>query len=175
MTEPEHLAVGRIVKPHGISGEIAVFPLTENEARFQPGERLWLSPTPEGDRSLLPVTIEKSRAHRGRWLVTLDRIADRTHAEQHVGSYLVVSREEAEADRAEDEWFLHALVGRDVVDESGERLGEILDVIETAAAPMLEIGDPGRARRLLPFVREFVVAVEPERIVVSPPAGWREI
>lgn len=175
MTAPEHLAVGRIVKPHGIRGEVAVFPLTENETRFRPGERLWLSPTPEGDRSLLPVTIESARAHQGRWLLTLDRIADRTHAEQHVGAYLVVSREEAEAARGEDEWFLHALVGRDVVDQAGERLGEVLDVIETAAAPMLEIGDPGRARRLLPFVREFVVGVEPEKVVVSPPAGWRDL
>lgn len=175
MTAPEHLAVGRIVKPHGLKGEVTVFALTENEGRFRPGERLYLSPTPEGDRSLLPVTIESARVHQGRWLLTLDRVADRTHAEQHVGSYLVVSREEAEAARAEDEWFLHALVGRAVVDEAGEELGEVLDVIETAAAPMLEIGVSGRPRRLLPFVREFVVAVERERIVVAPPAGWMEL
>ena len=175
MTAPEHIAVGRIVKPHGLKGEVTVFALTENAERFQPGGRLWLSPTPEGDRSLLAVTIESARVHQGRWLLTLDRIADRAHAEQHVGSYLVVPREEAEAARAEDEWFLHALVGRAVVDEAGERLGEVLDVIETAAAPMLEIGAPGQARRLLPFVKEFVARVEKERIVVAPPEGWGEL
>ena len=71
-----------------------------------------------GPRSL-PVTVEGARLHQGRWLVTLDRIADRSHAEQHVGSYLVVPRAEAESARAEDEWFLHALVGRRVEDRSG--------------------------------------------------------
>ncbi|HEY7472484.1 MAG TPA: ribosome maturation factor RimM [Gemmatimonadota bacterium] len=170
-----HLAVGRIVKPHGIRGELAVFPLTENEARFEPGAGLFLSPSPEGDRGLVPVTVLAARLHRGRWLLTLDRIEDRAHAEQHVGSYLVVPLEDAEAAREEGEWFLHSLVGRVVVDGSGESLGQVLDVIETGAAPMLEIGRAGGARRLLPFVKEFVTRVEGDRIVVAPPDGWLEL
>jgi 16S rRNA processing protein RimM len=172
---PEHIVVGRIVKPHGLRGEVSVFPLTENAARFEPGGTLYLSPTPEGERSLVPVTVESARLHQGRWLLTLDAIEDRTHAEQHAGSYLVVPREEAEAAREEGEWFLHALVGRAVLDESGNRIGEVLDVIESAAAPMLEIGAPGRARRLLPFVREFVARVDEREIVVTPPEGWEEL
>jgi 16S rRNA processing protein RimM len=175
MVPPGYLAVGKIVKPHGLLGELAVFPLTENAARFEPDATLFLSPSPEGKRNLLAVTVESSRLHQGRWLLTLDRIEDRTHAEQHVGSYLVVPREEAEAARGEGEWFLHSLVGRTVLDESGNRIGEVLDVIESAAAPMLEIGAPGRARRLLPFVKEFVARVDEQEIVVTPPVGWEEL
>jgi 16S rRNA processing protein RimM len=170
-----YLAVGKIVKPHGIRGEVAVFALTENAERFAPGRELWLSSTPEGESGLRPVRIETARLHQGRWLLTLDRIADRSHAEQHVGAYLVVPREEAEAARAPDEWFLHALVGRHVIEVGGERLGEVLDVIETAGVAMLEIGGPGQPRRLLPFVREFVVRVGEEEIEVAPPAGWKEL
>ena len=175
MIRSEHLAVGRIVKPHGLRGEVAVFALTENAERFEPGRTLWLSPTPGGRQSLLPVTVESSRLHQGRWLLTLDRIADRTHAKQYVGSYLVVPRVEAEAAREEGEWFLHALVGRAVLDDSGESLGDVLDVIETAGPPMLEIGGPGQPRRLLPFVKEFVAQVGEEEIVVTPPEGWKEL
>jgi 16S rRNA processing protein RimM len=174
VTAPEYLAVGRIVKPHGLHGEVAVFALTENAARFEPGRTLYLSPTPEGDR-LLRVTVESARLHQGRWLLTLDRIADRSHAEQHAGSFLLVPREEAEAARQAGEWFLHSLVGRGVLDQGGESLGEVLDVIETASAPMLEIGGPGRKRRLLPFVKEFVARVGEEEIVVTPPTGWTEL
>ncbi|HET7694000.1 MAG TPA: ribosome maturation factor RimM [Gemmatimonadota bacterium] len=175
MAGPEHLAVGRIVKPHGIRGEVAVFPLTENEERFEPGSRLLLSRTAAGDGTLLAVTVESSRPHQGRWLLTLDRIEDRTHAEQHVGSYLLVPREEAEAARAEGEWFLHSLIGRRVVDDAGSSLGAVLDVLETPGAVMLEIGAAGRSRRLLPFVREFVARVGEEEIVVTPPQGWLEL
>jgi len=170
-----HVAVGRIVKPHGIKGEVAVFPLTENVERFAAGSALWLSRDPATDRGLLPVRIETARLHQGRWLLTLDRIADRSHAEQHVGAYLLVPREDAEAARAEDEWFLHALVGRPVVGPGDEPLGEVLDVVETAGAPMLEIGGAGRKPRLLPFVREFVARVGDQRIEVTPPEGWKEL
>lgn len=175
MAEPEHFAVGRIVKAHGIRGEVAVFPLTENEERFDPGSRLYLSATAEGRGALLAVTVESARPHQGRWLLTLDRIGDRTHAEQHVGSFLLVPREEAEAAREEDEWFLHALVGRRVVDDAGASLGAVLEVLETPGAVMLEIGESGGARRLLPFVREFVARVEEGEIVVTPPEGWLEL
>ncbi|HJU86517.1 MAG TPA: ribosome maturation factor RimM [Gemmatimonadota bacterium] len=175
MGEPEHLAVGRIVKAHGIRGEVAVFPLTENEDRFEPGSRLFLCPTAEGRGSVLAVMVESARPHQGRWLLTLDRIEDRTHAEQHVGSFLLVPRVEAEAAREEDEWFLHALVGRRVVDDAGVSLGEVLEVLETPGAVMLEIGVAGGARRLLPFVREFVARVGEEEIVVTPPEGWLEL
>jgi 16S rRNA processing protein RimM len=173
--EPEHFAVGRIVKAHGIRGEVAVFPLTENEERFEAGSRLLLSSTAEGDGALLAVTVESARPHQGRWLLTLDRIGDRTHAEHHVGSFLLVPREEAEAAREEDEWFLHALVGRRVVDDAGVPLGEVLEVLETPGAVMLEIGAAGGPRRLLPFVREFVARVGEEEIVVTPPVGWLEL
>jgi ribosomal 30S subunit maturation factor RimM len=40
---------------------------------------------------------------------------------------------------------------------------------------MLEIGAPGRARRLLPFVKEFVARVDEQEIVVTPPEGWEEL
>ena len=175
MAEPEHFAVGRIVKAHGIRGEVAVFPLTENEERFEPGSRLFLSPTAEGRGTVLAVTVESARPHQGRWLLTLDRIGDRTHAEQHVGSFLLVSREDAEAAREEGEWFLHTLVGRKVVDDGGVSLGAVLEVVETPGAVMLEIGAAGGVRRLLPFVREFVARVGEEEIVVTPPEGWLEL
>lgn len=175
MSAPAYVAVGKIVKPHGIRGEVAVFALTENARRFAPGTELWLGSTPEGERAPLPVRIETARLHQGRWLLTLDRIPDRAHAEQHVGAYLLVPGAEAEAARSADEWFLHSLVGRRVVEPGGETLGRVLDVIETAGTAMLEIGAPGRPRRLLPFVREFVVRVGEEEIEVAPPAGWKEL
>ena len=175
MAGPEHIVVGRIVKPHGIRGEVAVFPLTENEERFEPGSRMLLCSSATGSGTLLAVRVESSRPHQGRWLLTLDRIEDRTHAEQHVGSYLFVPRAEAEAARADDEWFLHSLVGRRVVDDAGGSLGVVLDVLETPGAVMLEIGEAGHSRRLLPFIREFIARVGEGEIVVTPPEGWLEL
>lgn len=173
--KPTHLAIGRVVQPHGIKGEIAVFPLTEREDRFASGATVYLSRTPGGEHGLAPFTVTSSRRHKGRFLLGLERVDDRTQAEWYVGDYLVIPYEEAEAARTEDEFFLHALVGREVRSESGQRVGRIDDVIETGAAPLLEIEvDDGR-RRMLPFVREFVRAVEEDALVVALPEGWEEL
>jgi len=152
-----------------------VFPLSGHAPRFAVGETLFLSSTPEGEGPLRPARIEASRPHRGRWLLKLDRIGDRTQAEQCAGAYVVIPYSAAEAAREEGEFFLHALVGREVRTADGRRLGRVVDVVEARGAPLLEIGDPGHARRLLPFVRAFVREVTEEAISVTPPAGWEDI
>ena len=153
---------------------MAVFPFTAHLERFQAGRRVFLSSTPEGEDAV-PVRIESSRSHAGRVLLKLERVESRTVAEQTVGQYLVIPRAEAEEARQEGEFFLHALVGRPVVTADGRRLGDVADVLEPAGSAMLEIATPGGARRLLPFVREFVREVRAEAIVVEPPEGWEEI
>lgn len=153
-----------------------MFPLTEHGERFAEGTTVLLSGTPEGERGTVPATVLGSRLHKGRRLLRLDRIEDRTTAEQRAGWYLVIPREEADEARAEDEHFLHALVGRAVRTAEGSELGGVIDVVETNGPPLLEIGRPGEPRRrLLPFVRAFVREVTDEVVVVEPPEGWEEL
>jgi 16S rRNA processing protein RimM len=168
------VTIGRLVKPHGIKGEVAVFPLTAHLERFAAGRHVFLSSTPDGEDAV-PVQIESSRSHAGRVLLKLDRVESRTVAERTVGRYVLIPRAEAEDAREEGEFFLHALVGRAVVTADGRRLGEVADVLEPAGRAMLEIATPGRTRLLLPFVSEFVCEVKAEEIVVEPPEGWEEI
>lgn len=172
---PEYVAIGKIVKPHGVRGAALVFSFTEHEERFAVGETVYLSPTPEGNRDVRSVTVTSSRVHKGRQLIELDRFEDRTQVEQRVGWYLVIPWEQADAAREPDEFFVHALVGHEVRSEVGERLGEVSEVHMTDGPPLLEIRAEDGRRRLLPFVREFVHGVEDEVVLVEPPAGWEEI
>lgn len=172
--QPEFVAVGKIVKPHGIKGEAMVFALTDHPERFAEGRTLLLSPTPEGDRRRVEVEIETSRTHKGRRLLKLDRFVDRTMVEQRVGWYLVIPFDEADSAREPDEFFLHALPGREVVTGDGRLLGTIVDVMVSEGPPLLEIDGEG-GRRYLPFVSEFVTEVGEERVTVQPPEGWEEL
>lgn len=121
------------------------------------------------------VTVRAARAHKGRQLLRLEEFVDRTQAEQRSGWYLVIPREEAEEAREEDEFFLFSLVGREVRTAGGRRLGEIADILETEGRPLLEVGEPGEPRRLLPFVKEFVLEIEDDAVTVQPPVGWEEL
>jgi 16S rRNA processing protein RimM len=160
------VVVGRIVKAHGLKGEVQVEPMTEHEERFAVGRTLLLAPDADGEG--VEVSIVASRRHKQRWLLKLDRIDDRTHAEQRAGYCLLIPYDEAVQARAEDEFFLHA-------DETGRSFGDVISVIESDGPVLLEIGEPGGRRRFLPFVEAFVRQVDATTIIVSPPEGWEEL
>lgn len=175
MTPPTHVAIGRIVQAHGLTGELTVFPLSPEADRFAAGAVVGLTPDAKGHGGIRNVPIAASRPHGGKWLLRFDGVADRTAAEAYKGWYLLIPYTEAEAARAPDEFFLHALVGRAARTPDGRDLGAVTDVLETGHVPLLEIAAPGGPRRLLPFVKEFVGAVEDAVVIVTPPAGWEEV
>ena len=147
-----HVAIGRIVRAHGIKGEVLVEALTPHLERFEVGQTVQLSRSPE-DRDTMPMVVVARRHHAGRQLLMLDGIEDRTQAEQRKGTYLVIPEAEAEATRSEDEFFLHSLIGRAVLASDGHSLGEVAEVIESEGAPILEIARGDERVRLLPFVQ----------------------
>ena len=74
----------------------------------------------------------------------------------------------------EDEFYHADLIGLEVFDTGGARLGRVRAVLNHGAGDLLEIEAPGRrATVLLPFTREAVPTVDPGagRIVADPPEG----
>ncbi len=168
---PRHLAVGRLRKPHGLKGEFAIFPLTdEPEAVFVPGRqlvRLGLDGAVLGE----PIEVERSRGYHREWLVKFRGIEDRSVMEQWRGQFLGAAAEEL-TPPAEGEVYLHELAGFAVQDEAGAALGLVSGVLELPSGLTLEVQGPKR-EFLLPFIKEFVREVRrAERVlVVAPPEG----
>ncbi|MGZ4104189.1 MAG: ribosome maturation factor RimM [Actinomycetota bacterium] len=161
--EPERLVVGRIVKAHGIRGEVAVDILSDQQDRFSVGARVYA-----GERVLV---VASSRPHHDRLLVRFDAVDDRTEAEALRGNELTIPSEEA---APLDEWsfYPHQLVGLSVVDPDGRTLGTMLRVEESPAADLWVVR-AGHREVLVPAVREIIVSVDLAggRIVVRPPDG----
>lgn len=147
------LEVGVVVKPHGIRGEVVVHPVTNRpEPRFSAGAVL---DTDEG-----PLEVVAGRPHQGRWLVTFAGVHDRNAAEALRGRVL-----RAEAMEEEGALWVHELVGALVVDTAGREYGPVEAVEANPASDLLVL----TGERLVPLV--FVVAQEPGRVVIDPPAG----
>lgn len=168
--ETELVEVGRIVKPHGIRGEVVVEPLTDRPERFVAGQVVHA-----GRRRLV---VEASRPHQGRLLVAFAEVDDRTLAERLRGHVL---RAEPAADDLEV-FLVSELVGVPVVDEDGTHLGTVRASVElpsAAAYDLLEVERDDGATWLLPAVEEYV-AVEVEGdavarlVLVEPPDGLVE-
>lgn len=151
------LEVGRIVKPHGLSGEVVVALITDRTERLALGTTL---ATAAG-----PLTVEASRPHQHRFLV------------RFVG---VRSREDAEALRATvlrappiedpDALWAHDVIGRDAVLADGSPCGTVTAVEANPADDLLVLSSGA----LVParFVRGWD---DDRRLVLEPPEGLLEL
>jgi len=148
------MAVGQIVGPHGIRGEIKVKLLTDFPERFAPGSHLYL------DEETFQREVISSRPHRGMLLVKLAGLADRNAVEHLRGKYLFIAREEAMA-LEEDEYYEDEIVGLQVETMEGEVLGELMEIMWTGANEVYIVQGP-RGEVLIPAISQVVQEVDLE-------------
>jgi 16S rRNA processing protein RimM len=172
------LNVGRIVRAHGIRGEVVVDVRTD-----EPGERFAtgsvLLTDPAARRPGLPETfkIDAVRPHQGKLLVTFNGVYDRTIAEALAGVVLCVDSESLPPNRDPDEFNDHQLIGLAAVDESGQVLGEVVRVEHAPASDLLVVRLTEGRDALVPFVKAIVPEVDLAggRVVLTPPEGLFEL
>jgi 16S rRNA processing protein RimM len=167
------LVVGRVGRPHGVRGELAVTPSTdEPELRLAVGEVLTTDPAAAG-----PLTVAASRWHSGRLLLRFDGVTDRTGAEALRGTWLQAQVDPAQRPADPAEYYDRQLVGLAVVTPDGGRLGEVAEVVHLPGQDLLAIRREGRADALVPFVAQLVPEIDlpAGRVVVDPPAGLLDL
>jgi 16S rRNA processing protein RimM len=172
---PRRIVVGRLRKPHGLTGEIALFPLTDDPgAVFQPGRALWVLDL-EGEVVGGPLVVERSREYHREWLVRFRGVESRDALEPWRGRFLGAPAEELPAP-ADDEVYLHELAGFAVRLADGTPLGLVSGLYELPGGLTLEVQGPKR-EFLLPYKREFVREVDraARRLTVAPPAGLLDL
>lgn len=171
------LAVGRIVKPHGVHGELVVEVRTDSpERRFVPGAVLGVQR--RGARRAESLTVTAARPHAGRLLMRASGVEGREAAEALRGAVLTVRADELEAPDDPDEFHDHQLEGLRVVRTTGEHVGVVTEVLHTPAGEILAVrteeGRTEEAREVLvPFVSEIVPEVDLDggHLLVDPPEG----
>ena len=142
--------VGRVGRPHGLEGAFVVEQASEDPERFAEDTTLLVG----GE----PARIVESKRAGGRPVIRLDREAAR-------GDAIELDRDELPATE-EGEYYAFQLVGLEVEDVGGARLGRVTDVSSGPANDVLEL-DTGLA---LPLVDACVQEVDlaAGRIVVQP-------
>jgi 16S rRNA processing protein RimM len=163
------LVVGRIIRPHGVRGEVVVDIRTDSPAeRFAAGSVLATDPAGAG-----PLTIDGVRPHQGRLLVTFEGVADRDVADHLRGVLLVVESDSIPDPADPDEFHDHQLVGLRAETPEGEMLGEVARIEHAPAADLLVLRLSDGREGLVPFVRAIVSEVDlpSGRVVMTPPNG----
>jgi 16S rRNA processing protein RimM len=164
-TDLREVVVGRIGRAHGIRGEVSVEPRTdEPERRFASGAVLGArSPdgsAPSGTGRPSSLTVQRSRWHQSRLLVTFAEVDDRTAAESLRGLALVVDIDPDEVPDDPEEFYDHQLIGLAVFTTDGVRAGEVSDVVHGTAQDLLAVSTVEGREVLVPFVSALVPLVD---------------
>ncbi len=143
------LAVGRILRPWGVRGELKVEPLTDFPERFAPGSRLWV-----GDAAYV---VLSARWHRGALLVGFEGVDDA--AARAMRGALIETPEAELPELPPDTYYRHQLIGIEVRSMDGTALGRIVDVLDTGANEVFVVrGEAGEL--LVPAIGDVVREVD---------------
>ena len=174
------LLVGRVVKAHGISGEVIVEVRTDDPAaRFASGTTLRARQS-RGDGQERSYVVAHVREHGGRLLVRLTGIDDRDAADELRGSLFVVDSDDLPPIDEPDTYYDHQLEGLHVWTAMGQDIGVVAEVLHTAAGELLVVRrkDGGEMREVLvPFVSAIVtsVSLEERTVEIDPPEGLLDL
>jgi 16S rRNA processing protein RimM len=150
------LEIGRVVKPHGVRGEVIVALVTDRTERLSPGNVLRTGPDGQG-RAL---EVLWSSRHQHRWIVSFAGVESRAAAEALRDLALCATPLDDP-----DALWVHELIGSEVVDVAGTGLGVVTAVEANPASDLLVLDGRG----LVPL--RFVVGRSPGRVVVDAPPG----
>lgn len=148
-------AVGKVEKAFGIKGELIVKPMTESPARFKKLKQAYLG---RQENEVRKLNVEYARVDaRGVRLRFLEA-QDRTSASALVGSLIFVN-ESQRIQPKKGSYFVHDVIGLQVVDENDNSVGFVKDVLRMPAQDVYVIEQNGR-EWMIPAVKEFVVSVD---------------
>lgn len=162
----EWVTLGEIVAPFGLHGEVKLLAQTDFPDRVADHATLYLGADHQ------PYALLEARAHGGVILLRFDKIDDLTAAEKLRNLIVCIPQSEAAA-LAEDQYYIHDLIGLRAIHINGEELGTVVDVFAGSGQELLAIRRVGRQSVLVPLVKALVPAIDlTKRIVtIDPPAG----
>ena len=158
------LAVGVIVRPHGVRGEVKIQPMTDSA---QDWIHIHVVEWKDKSGALQHRKVKHQRVQGEMVLAQIEGVYDRNAAELMRGTELFVPRDEA-PQLEENSYYIVDLIGCTVEDEEGNALGEVKDIYQPGGNDVYELKS-AKGVILMPAVRHVIreVKVAERRIVVD--------
>jgi 16S rRNA processing protein RimM len=152
------VVLGRLADPYGMQGWLRLYPFADDPLAWGRMPTWWVGKEGGPWREC---ALKGLKVHGEGLVALLDGVPDRTAAEAMKGFLVGAPRAELPK-TGEDEFYWADLIGLEVINTVGERLGKVAGLIETGANAVLRVVGDNGSERLLPFVAAVVLAVEKE-------------
>lgn len=150
--EPVFVILGKFRRPHGIRGEIRMSVFTDQPALMESGQTIYV-----GDR-YQPFQIKNTRWAGDDLLVSLKELPDRT-AVEIFRNVMVYMKGEDVPELPEGDYYIHQLVGLEVVTDQDQKLGRIKEILLTGANDVYLVETGSGKDLLLPAIDQVVLEI----------------
>ncbi|HWQ83920.1 MAG TPA: ribosome maturation factor RimM [Anaerolineales bacterium] len=154
--EPVFLAVGKLGRPHGIRGEVFLILMTDFPERLQSNVQVYLGEEYE------PLVIRSRRENKDALLLKFDGY-DTPEAVGELRNKLLFVRADDRPPLPEGEYYHHQIIGLQAVDEQGDLLGRVTDIIFTGSNDVYIVQPESGPEILLPATEEVILAIDLEQ------------
>ncbi len=168
---PRYLILAKILRPHGIRGELNVQIVTDFPERMKSLDQVYVGA--ENAAHLKAYQVEGARPQKkSTWLLQLNGIQDRDSAELLRNQFVFVSLNDA-VPLENDEVYLFQVMGLQVETLQGQPLGRVVDIIETGANDVYVVQGSAYGEVLIPAVSGIILDIDVLAGVmkVDPPPG----
>lgn len=154
----DKLRVGVITAPHGIRGEVKVFPTTDDAQRFKDLKQVIL----DTGREELNLEIEGVKFFKNMVILKFKGYDSINDIEKYKKKDLLITRDQA-VELEPNENFIADLIGLEVVTDEGHKLGTLTDVLKTGANDVFVVEASGGKEVLLPSIPSCILDVDLEK------------
>lgn len=158
----DRLRVGVITSPHGVHGEVNVYPTTDDIERFKKLKKCYI----DTKKELIKVEPDSVKFFKGMAILHFKGMDDRNYIEKLRQCDLLIDREDA-VKLKPGEYFICDLVGLNVVTDEGEELGVLEDIIQTAANDVYSVRLKDGKELLIPSIKDCVLDRNLETKVIT--------
>ncbi|WP_369881107.1 ribosome maturation factor RimM [Anaerosalibacter bizertensis] len=166
----DYIQVGKIINTQGIKGEVKIYPLTDDISRFDELEKVYI-----GEEKVL-VYIEKNWSKKEFVILKFVGYDDINEVLKFKNEYLYIE-EKDKIKLEEDSYFIFDIVGCNVLDINGNRIGIVTQVITNTGNDIYIIKSEDNSKNyLVPAVKQFIkkVDIENKEIIIEPIEGLIE-
>ena len=156
MAKQAFIEAGRIVNTPGVQGEVKIEVWLDSPRFFKSFKRLYTDRETE-------LTVQSARTHKDFVIAKLEGVDDVNAAMTLKGQRVWVKRSDAALPSGA--FFLQDIIGARVVDESGNEVGTITEVMETPASNVYVV--KGETEHLIPAVPAFILSTDVDAGVIT--------
>ena len=154
----EKIKVGQVANAVGLKGELKVYHYSDYKERFEELSKIYLENT--------LYQISGVRYMKDLVILKLQGVDDRTEAEKHKGKDVYIDKTDIRV-LPEDTYYIFDLIGMKVVDESGNIIGTLCDVIQNTAQDLYEVEKENKSKFLIPAVEEFILNIDIKNMIMT--------